>query len=86
MDKNFCVVLVIHECEDGEEGDLCFKELGIRLRLYSGDAVLFRSQSLSHFNLHFKGLRASIVFHSDKMANTWIKDRNGWAKNKFMNA
>lgn len=49
-----------------------------------GDAVIFASAAISHFNLHYKGYRASMVFHSDRRGLDWVKDRNGWADNNFM--
>ena len=60
-------------------------EPGIRLELKNGDLVLFRSRELSHFNLHFKGKRASIVFHSDSAGRGWVMDRNGWKSSMYMN-
>jgi hypothetical protein len=81
-DLKFCMVMVLSEACEG--GDLCFMEPGIRLELRHGDVVLFRSSELSHFNLHFKGRRASIVFHSDKDGQAWVKDRNGWDKSIYM--
>ncbi|KAF9479843.1 hypothetical protein BDN70DRAFT_764456, partial [Pholiota conissans] len=75
-DLKFCVVLVLSE--DCQGGDLCFMEPGIRLQLTSGNAVLFRSSELSHFNMHYDGMRASLVFHSDFAGEKWSKTRNGW--------
>lgn len=82
-DLNFCVVLVISE--DCVGGDLCFLEPGIRLGLRNGDMVVFRSSILSHFNLHFKGMRASVVLHTDRAGMEWVKDRNGWCHSFYMN-
>ena len=48
------------------------------------DAVIFKSSEISHFNLHYKGRRSSLVFHSDKMAAGWVENRNGWDHNIFM--
>jgi hypothetical protein len=47
--------------------------------------VLFRSDILSHFNLHFVGERASIVIHTDKAGMEWVTDRNGWKNSLFIN-
>jgi hypothetical protein len=66
---------VISDCEGGE---LCLYEPGVVLELKNGDVVLFDSAALTHFNLHFKGFRASLVMHSDKAAEAWIGNRNGW--------
>ncbi len=59
-------------------------EPGIVLGLRNGDVVIFPSAAISHFNLHYKGMRASIVLHSDKRGMEWAADRNGWDHNIFM--
>lgn len=82
-DLKFCLVLVISENCVG--GDICFMEPGICLELQHGDMVLFRSRELSHFNLHYEGKRASIVFQSDSAGEDWVRDRNGWKNSIFMN-
>ena len=48
------------------------------LKLYTGDVIIFKSAEISHFNLHYAGKRASLVFHMDRAAKSWAKDRNGW--------
>lgn len=68
-----------------EGGDLCFQETHIRLPLRNGDMVIFPSHKISHFNLDFKGERASLVFHSDRSGDKWVEKRNGWSGNLFMN-
>ena len=83
-DLHFCVVLVISS-EDCEGGDTCFLEVGIRLGMRSGDLLVFPSTVLSHFNLHFKGKRASVVMHTDGAGLEWVKERNGWSGSDFMN-
>ena len=80
-DHDICLVLTISDCTGGE---LCLFEPGIVLGLRTGDAVVFSSAAISHFNLHYKGIRASIVLHSDKRGMDWVADRNGWAHNVFM--
>ena len=65
-------------------GDLCFYELGLALGLKSLDAVFFTSSALTHFNLHFKGIRGSLVFHTDTAAASWVENFNGWNKNKYL--
>jgi hypothetical protein len=47
--------------------------------------VIFASSKLSHFNTHFKGKRASLVFHSDVSANAWVEKRNSWEHTLSMN-
>jgi predicted 2-oxoglutarate/Fe(II)-dependent dioxygenase YbiX len=79
MDKIICMILVISDCEGGE---LVLYEPGLVLDLRSGDVAIFPSDDITHFNLHFRGKRASLVFHTDKMADSWGKSRNGWATNK----
>jgi hypothetical protein len=80
MDAGVCMIVVIF---DGEGGELCLQEPGIVLNLRNGDVVLFPSSSITHFNLNHKGRRASLVFHSDKSAAGWLKDRNGWKHNIY---
>jgi hypothetical protein len=80
-DEDICVVVPISDCEGGE---LCMQELGLVVKQRSGDAIIFKSSQISHFNLHYSGRHASLVFHSDKMAAGWVKDRNGWNHNIFM--
>lgn len=83
QDLCLCLVLEISDCEGGE---LCMMEPGLVLRIRSGDAVAFPSQKITHFNLDFKGTRASMVFHSDKAGLSWCDDGNGWKGNKYFTA
>jgi predicted 2-oxoglutarate/Fe(II)-dependent dioxygenase YbiX len=80
-DEDICLVLVLSDCSGGE---LCLKEPGVVLKLATGDVVLFKSSEISHFNLHYNGKRASLVFHTDRAARSWAKDRNGWQHNVYM--
>ncbi|KJA24319.1 hypothetical protein HYPSUDRAFT_136399 [Hypholoma sublateritium FD-334 SS-4] len=80
-DHDICLVISISDCLGGE---LCLFEPGIVLDLRSGYSVIFASAAISHFNLHYKGIRASIVLHSDRGGMDWVVDRNGWAHNIFM--
>jgi len=79
-DDNYCMVLVTSECKGG---DLVFHELGLILAARNGDATVFRSAELTHYNLDFQGTRGSLVFHSDKAGKRWAEDANGWAENAF---
>lgn len=79
-DDNHCMVMVASDCSGG---DLVFHELGLVFSARNGDASVFRSVSLTHYNLDFKGIRGSLVFHSDKAGHRWNKDRNGWQKNNY---
>lgn len=80
-DEDVCLVLVLSDCSGGE---LCLKEPGVVLKLNTGDIIIFKSAEISHFNLHYAGKRASLVFHTDRAAKSWAKDRNGWQHNMYM--
>ena len=80
-DLTACVVLAIG---DFSKGELVLKEPGLVIPLRSGDAVIFPSGDISHFNLAYEGQRASLVLHSDKAGQTWVKDRNGWKMNEYL--
>ena len=80
-DEDVCLVLVLSDCSGGE---LCLKEPGVVLKLNTGDIVIFKSGEISHFNLHYIGKRASLVFHTDRAAWSWARDRNGWQHNVYM--
>lgn len=67
-----------------EGGELAIYELGIVFGLRSFDAIFFRSKYLTHFNLHFRGIRGSLVFHSDGHGKKWVHNRNGWEENIYM--
>lgn len=78
-DHKFCLVLALGEFDGGE---LCLYEAGLVIPLRHGDFTVFPSCDLTHFNLHYNGLRASIVLHTDKEMLKWLDgDRNGWAFN-----
>jgi len=83
-DKKLCVVMAISD-DTCEGGDICFLEPGIRLQLLCGNIVLFPSRKISHFNMDFKGERASLVLHSDSSGDNWVKNRNNWEHNIYMN-
>lgn len=82
-DDKICLVLVISDCEGG---DLCFYELGIRIKMESGDFIIFCSRDLTHFNLDYKGWRTSMVFHSDGSGKAWIQSRNGYQDMPFFSS
>lgn len=77
-DVLMCLVLPIGEFEGG---DLCFKDLGLRVELRHGDWIVFDSKKLLHFNMPYVGKRASFVMHSDGAGEFWVKNRNGWKNN-----
>ena len=77
-DDNVCLVLAIGDYEGGE---LVLYEPGLVIPLRNGDFIVFRSCDVTHFNLHYKGRRASIVLHTDREMVKWHKGRNGWSTN-----
>ena len=81
-DLEACMVLDIG---DHEDGDLVLYEPGVVLPLRNGDMVIFFSNRFTHFNLDFCGKRASLVLHSDAAGLEWVKNRNGWEDNLYLN-
>lgn len=81
-DKEICLVLPLFDgaCIGGE---LCLKELGLVMKMRSLDVIIFASHHLSHFNLNYIGKRASLVLHSDRGSDAWVRDRNGWENNVY---
>ncbi|KIY60998.1 hypothetical protein CYLTODRAFT_447859, partial [Cylindrobasidium torrendii FP15055 ss-10] len=55
-DLGFCLIINIM---DGEGGDLVLHEPGLVIRV------------ITHYNLHFRGQRISVVFHSDHDGIAW---------------
>lgn len=80
-DLEGCIVLVLGSHEGGE---LCVYEPRLVLEMKHGDFCVFASHRYSHFNLHYKGVRASIVIHSDKSGVGYQRDGNGWDKNEYV--
>ncbi|KAJ7792854.1 hypothetical protein B0H14DRAFT_2928965 [Mycena olivaceomarginata] len=78
LDKLFCVVIPFGSWTGGE---LCMFEPGFVFRLHAWDMVLFPSCDVTHFNLHFEGIRMSLVLHSDKYGDQWVRHGNGWVQN-----
>ena len=78
--NNYCMVVVASDCTGG---DLVFHELGLVFSARNGDASVFRSVSLTHYNLDFKGIRGSLVFHSDKAGQRWKRNSTGWKNNDY---
>lgn len=80
LDKTLCVVLALGEYLGGALG---MYEAGLVAGLRSGDFAAFISYELTHFNLHYTGYRASMVFHTDKEIEVWTHGgRNGWEANE----
>ncbi|KDQ52147.1 hypothetical protein JAAARDRAFT_139235 [Jaapia argillacea MUCL 33604] len=67
-----------------KRGELCVKEIGVVIRTRPVASVIFCSDFLTHFNLHFEGKRGSVVLHADGAFEQWKRDRNGWQDNQFM--
>jgi hypothetical protein len=82
IDNNICVVAAISDCIGG---GLCLLELGPIVDWHCGDLIIFKSSELTHFNMHYQGWQASSVLHSDKRADIWVENGNGWKHNIFMN-
>ncbi|KAJ7719044.1 hypothetical protein B0H16DRAFT_411252, partial [Mycena metata] len=72
--------LVIPFMRDCVGGGLVLHEARLVLDLHSGDAVLFPSGRFTHFNLHYEGIRTSLVFHTDDGSRQWTEGQgaNGW--------
>ena len=80
-DLRACLVMPIGTFTGGE---LVLVEPGIVLPLQAGDIVVFPSCTISHFNLHYTGRRASLVCHTDASGMSWVKDTLGWATNAYV--
>lgn len=82
--KHFCVVIVIGNHTGGE---FCLLEPGLVLELRNGDMVIFQSGKISHFNLHYSGIRASVVLNTDAAIHQYATNNmNGWASNQYMSS
>lgn len=77
LDKRICIVIPFGEWEGGE---ICLYELGLVIKLKAGDVLVFPSCDITHFNMHFNGLRGSLVLHSDRLGDSWVEGYNGWRK------
>ncbi|KAJ7205349.1 hypothetical protein C8J57DRAFT_1100151 [Mycena rebaudengoi] len=72
--ENNCVVIPFTKNCVG--GGLVLHEAGMVMDLHAGDMILFLSARLTHYNLHFRGIRASLVFHTDNALDG--DGVNGW--------
>ena len=61
-----------------EGGQLCLYELGLVFDSAVGDMVVFQSSKETHFNLHIRGVRASLVLHCDRMGDKWSNNYYRW--------
>jgi hypothetical protein len=80
-DSTVCVVIPFGSWKNG---GIVLYEARLLLDLCPGDILIFPSYKITHFNLHFEGLRFSVVMHSDKHGQSWVQDRNGWQKHILM--
>lgn len=83
FDRHLCLVIPVGHFEGGA---LCLLENGLVLELRPGDVALFRSSEVTHFNLNYKGARASLVFQTDREFAAWVKNNNGWVDNATMHS
>lgn len=80
-DKGGCITVTIGPHQGGELG---IHRPKLVLETRNGDFVVFRSDFYSHYNLHYKGKRASVVIHGDKQAVEYQKNEcGGWARNQY---
>lgn len=77
-DTGDLLICIVISFGDFEGRELCLHEPGMVLRLRAWDAFIFRSGDIMHFNLHYSGLRGSLVLHTDKEAANYSQDFNGW--------
>ncbi|THU77338.1 hypothetical protein K435DRAFT_702622, partial [Dendrothele bispora CBS 962.96] len=80
-DKNGCIVLVLG---NHSGGGICLHEAKVVIETSHGDNVTFRSTDMTHFNLSYVGVRASIVIHSDRTAAAYQKNGFGWDANIYV--
>jgi len=74
-DKKWCITFALGDCEGGQ---LALHELGLVFDSAPGVMVAFHSCDQTHFNLHMKGIRASLVLHSDREGDKWGVNYNRW--------
>ncbi|THV01848.1 hypothetical protein K435DRAFT_654520 [Dendrothele bispora CBS 962.96] len=80
-DKNGCIVLVLGEHLGG---GIVFHEARVVVETSHADSVTFQSGRLTHYNLSYSGVRASVVIHSDKAGSEYQKNGNGWDDNQYV--
>lgn len=74
-DKDICVLIFFGEWTGGQ---ICLYEAGLVLEVEDGDVLIFPSGRITHFNLHYSGVRMSVVLHSDSAGDSWTENLNGW--------
>ncbi|KAJ7238435.1 hypothetical protein C8J57DRAFT_1566162, partial [Mycena rebaudengoi] len=75
LEKNCVVIPLMKNCQGG---GLVLHKARLVLDMHSGDIVLFPSGKFTHFNLHYQGIRASLVFHTDVNSKAWTQMANSW--------
>jgi hypothetical protein len=81
-DLKLCVVIPFGEWEGGE---ICLYEPRLVFQAGPGDLLIFPSSKITHFNLHMKGSRYSLVLQTDKGLSRWTEDRNHWGSHMAPN-
>lgn len=74
-DHGPCAVFCLGQFTGGE---LVLHDLGLVVDLRPGEVIFFPSRDVTHYNLHFEGVRSSIVLTFDKDGLRWVKRNNGW--------
>ncbi|KAJ6497291.1 hypothetical protein C8R45DRAFT_1211230 [Mycena sanguinolenta] len=75
-DKDLCIVIPFGNFKGGE---LCLYEVGFKFDLRMGDILIFPSCDITHFNMDFSGKRGTLVLHSDRQGDNWVKEACGWS-------
>ncbi|KAJ7258139.1 hypothetical protein C8J57DRAFT_1234311 [Mycena rebaudengoi] len=68
LENHCCVIPFTKNCMGGA---LVLHEMGLMLDLHSADLIIFLSSQMTHYSLHFQGIRASFVFQMDKLMLKW---------------
>lgn len=76
-DKSWCTAFTIQDCKGGQ---ICLHESGLVFDSNHGDMLVFRSEKDTQFNLHFEGIRTSLVLHTDAGGANWVDAYNRWDK------
>lgn len=79
-DKQWCATFTLGDFEGGE---ICLHESGLVFDSRPGDVLVFQSQDETHFNLHVKGTRGTVVFHSDRTMDGWVDNYNRWSSHVY---
>ena len=81
QDKKICLIIVISS-EDCIGGELCLVEPGLVLRLRNGDAIVFASATLTHFNTHYISRRVSLVQWATKLFKCFVNIQRFLSKSR----